>query len=60
MWYFKYFFENREIFERLSEYYNRDRFRFEFKTVEERDTVMRYLRGKGFEPVPIADGCDLR
>ena len=54
------FFEDREIFEDLSGYYNRDRFRFEFKTVEERDNVIRYLKGKGFEPVPIVDTCDLR
>ena len=44
----------------LSEYYNRDRFRFELKTVEERDTVVRYLKEKGFEPVTIVDTCDLR
>ena len=44
LWYFKYFFEDREIFEELSGYYNRDRFRFELRTVEERDTVIRYLK----------------
>lgn len=55
-----YFFEDREIFKELSEYYNRARFRFELKTVEERDTVIQYLKERGFEPVPIVDGCDLR
>jgi hypothetical protein len=58
LWYFKYFFEDREIFEGLSGHYNRDRFRFELKTVEERDTVIRYLKEQGFEPVTIVDTCE--
>jgi hypothetical protein len=58
LWYFKYFFEDRGIFEELSGYYNRDRFRFELKSVEERDNVIRYLVEKGFEPVTIVDTCD--
>ncbi|MBN1763031.1 MAG: hypothetical protein JW878_08170 [Methanomicrobia archaeon] len=58
LWYFKYFFEDRGIFKDLSRYYNHERFRFEFKTVEERDSVMKYLTERGFEPVPIVDGCD--
>jgi transposase len=58
LWYFKYFFKNHKIFEKLSGYYNRDRFRFELKTVEERDNVIRYLKEKGFEPVTIVDTCD--
>jgi hypothetical protein len=57
LWYFKYFFDDREIFDDLSEYYNSDRFRFELKTVEERDKVIQYLKEKGFEPVTIVDGC---
>jgi len=60
LWYFKYFFDDRGIFEDLSDCYNRDRFRFELKTVEERDNVIRYLKEKGFEPVTIVDTCDLR
>ena len=60
LWYFKYFSDDREIFEDLSDYYNRDRFRFEFKSVEERDNVIRYLKEKGFEPVTIEVTCDLR
>jgi hypothetical protein len=58
LWYFKYFFDDREIFENLSGYYKRDRFRFELKTVEERENVIRYLKEKGFEPVTIVDTCD--
>lgn len=58
LWYFKYFFEDREIANDLAEYYNRDRFRFELKSIEERDNVMKYLKEKGFEPVPIIDACE--
>ncbi len=58
LWYFKYFFDDREIFKDLSRYYNRERFRFELKTVEEREHVMNYLEEKGFEPVLIIDACE--
>jgi hypothetical protein len=60
LWYFKYFFDDREIFGDLADYYNRERYRFELKTVEERDKVIQYLKEKGFEPVTIVDTCDLR
>ena len=58
LWYFKYFFDDREISEDLSAYYSGDRFRFELKTIEERDTVIRYLKENGFEPVTIIDACE--
>ena len=58
LWYFKHFFDDREIFMGLSDYYNRGRYRFELKDVEERDKVMEYLADKGFEPIPIEDTCD--
>ena len=58
LWYFRHFFDDQEIFRDLSRYYNRDRFRFELKSVEERDNVIRYLKVKGFEPVTIIDVCE--
>jgi hypothetical protein len=55
LWCFKYFFGDRELFMGLSEYYNRDKYRFELKNVGDRDKVMKYLEEKGFETVPIED-----
>ena len=58
LWCFKYFFGDREIFNELSEYYNREKYRFALKNDEERDKVMKYLEEKGFEPVLIEDTFD--
>ena len=55
LWCFKYFFDDRELFVGLSEYYNRDKYRFELKNVGERDKVMKYLEEKGFETTLIED-----
>ena len=55
LWCFKYFFGDRELFMGLSEYYNRDKYRFELKNVGERDKVMKYLEEKGFETALIED-----
>jgi hypothetical protein len=58
LWCFKYFFDDREIFTDLSEYYHREKYRFELTSDEERATVMQYLEDKGFEPVPIDDTAE--
>ena len=58
MWCFKYFFGDRELFMGLSEYYNREKYRFELKNVGERNKVMKYLEEKGFETVTIEDTSD--
>ena len=55
LWCFKYFFDDKEIFRDLMEYYNRDKHRFELGTVGERNKIMKYLGKKGFEPVLIED-----
>lgn len=55
MWCFKYFFGDRELFMGLSEYYNREKYRFELKNVGERNKVMKYLEEQGFETVTIED-----
>lgn len=55
LWCFKYFFGDRELFMGLSEYYNRDKYRFELKNVGERNKVMKYLEEKGFETTLIED-----
>ena len=33
LWVFKYFFEDKELFKALLDYYNKDLFRFELKTL---------------------------
>ncbi|HUV79725.1 MAG TPA: hypothetical protein VMW40_02715 [Candidatus Bathyarchaeia archaeon] len=58
LWCFKYFFGDREIFTDLSEYYHRDKYRFELTSDEERDKVMKDLEEKGFEPVLIEDTAE--
>jgi hypothetical protein len=58
LWCFKHFFDDREIFTGLSEYYHRDKYRFELTSDEERDKVMKDLEEKGFEPVLIEDTAE--
>ena len=55
LWCFKHFFDDREIFRELYEYYNPDKYRFELPTVGERNKIMKYLYRKGFELVLIED-----
>lgn len=55
LWCFKHFFDDREIFKELADYYHRETYRFEFENVGERNKVMSYLQEKGFEPIPIED-----
>jgi hypothetical protein len=55
LWCFKYFFDDKEIFRDLMEYYNRDKYRFELGTIGERNKIMKYLGKKGFEFVLIED-----
>ncbi len=58
LWCFKYFFDDKETFKELSEYYNQEKYRFELGTIGERNKVMKYLEEKGFEPVLIEDTSD--
>ena len=55
IWCFKYFFDDKEIFNDLLEYYNREKYRFELGSVGARNKIMKYLEKKGFEPVLIED-----
>lgn len=52
---FKQYFDDRELFKELSEYYNESAFRFECKTVGERNKIMKLLYSKGYEPIPVED-----
>jgi hypothetical protein len=50
---FKYFFDDKETFRDLSEYYNREKFKH--RSVGAGNKIMKYLKKKGFEPVLIED-----
>jgi hypothetical protein len=58
LWCFKHFFEDKEMFRELLEYYNREKYRFELSSGGERNKLIKYLEGKGFEPVLIDNTSD--
>ncbi len=58
LWCFKFFFGDRELFDGLSEYYNRPKYRFELKDEGERSKVTSYLKENGFDTVTIEDTAE--
>ena len=54
-WIFKHFFDDSAIFKELADYYNKDLFRFEFKTVGERNKALKLLELRGFEIELVED-----
>jgi hypothetical protein len=55
LWVFKHFFEDKEMFKALAEFYNEDRFRFEFKTFGERNNALKILERAGFDYELVED-----
>ena len=49
LWLFKYFFDNRELFEALLDHYNKDLYRFEFKSIGARNNALKLLERNGFD-----------
>jgi hypothetical protein len=49
LWVFKYFFEDKEIFKSLLDYYNQDQYRFEFKSIGARNNALKLLEQNGFD-----------
>jgi len=49
LWVFKQFFDNREVFNALLDYYNKDLYRFEFKSIGARNNALKLLEKKGFD-----------
>ena len=49
LWLFKYFFDNMELFESLVGHYNKDLYRFEFKSTGARNNALKLLERKGFD-----------
>lgn len=54
-WIFKHFFDDSEIFRELADYYNKDLFRFEFKTVGERNKALKLLELRCFDVELVED-----
>lgn len=52
---FKHYFQDRNVFEKLSQYYNKEKYRFECKTVSERNKIIKYLWKVGFDTNLIED-----
>jgi hypothetical protein len=50
---FKHYFNDREVFEGLSKYYNEENYRFECTTVGERNKIIKYLWKMGFDAVLV-------
>ncbi|MHB8120462.1 MAG: hypothetical protein ACYDHX_17385 [Methanothrix sp.] len=49
LWVFKQFFDNHEIFNVLLDYYNKDLYRFEFKSIGARNNALKILGRNGFD-----------
>ena len=52
---FKHYFNDREVFEELSRYYNEMKYRFECSTAGERNKIIKYLWKMGFDATLIED-----
>ena len=56
LWVFKHFFDdNKELFRQLADHYNRETYRFEFKSVGERNQALKLLERNGFDAYPLED-----
>ena len=49
LWVFKHFFDNHELFNALLDYYRKDLFRFEFKSIGARNNALKFLVRNGFD-----------
>ena len=49
LWVFKQFFDNHELFSALLDHYNKDLFRFEFKSTGARNNALKLLERNGFD-----------
>ena len=49
LWVFKQFFDNHELFNALLDHYNKDQYRFEFKSTGARNNALKLLERNGFD-----------
>lgn len=55
LWAFKHFFDDMELFRALQDHYSKDRYRFEFRTVGERNVALKLLDRNGFDCSIVED-----
>lgn len=55
LWVFKQFFDNHELFNALLDYYNKDQYRFEFKSTGARNNALKLLERNGFDYTLVED-----
>ncbi|MCZ7384771.1 MAG: hypothetical protein O8C63_08490 [Candidatus Methanoperedens sp.] len=55
VYYFKYFFDDPELFRELEPFYEKSRYRFKMATAGERNKVMKLIDKKGYDPTLIED-----
>jgi len=49
LWVFKQFFDKMDVFNALLDYYNKDQYRFEFKSTGARNNALKLLERNGFD-----------
>ena len=49
LWVFKQFFDHHELFNALLDHYNKDLYRFEFKSIGARNNALKLLERSGFD-----------
>jgi hypothetical protein len=54
-WVLKHYFEDQEIFKELAESYDKDNYRFEFKTQGERNRALKLLDLRGYDVELVED-----
>jgi len=55
LWVFKQFFDNHELFNALLDYYHKDQYRFEFKSIGARNNALKILERNGFDYELVED-----
>jgi hypothetical protein len=49
LWVFKQFFDKREVFDALLDYYNKDQYHFKFKSIGARNNALKLLERNGLD-----------
>jgi hypothetical protein len=55
LWVFKHFFHDRKVYDELLDYYNKDLYRFEFKSIATRNNGLKILERNGFDYELVED-----
>jgi hypothetical protein len=55
LWVFKQFFDNRALYDALLDYFNKDQYRFEFKSIGARNNALKLLERNGFDYDLVVD-----